>query len=190
MSGWVAKVERAGAKSLLPDEKVIAATLGQAPGAFWAQVIGAGVGALAGMLALSSSLGAFVAAAGGGGIGTLIALLVIDLRAKSRVDDDMENEASQLPIGRMMVALTDQRMLFFHMTPFVNSPKQLLLEIDVDAMPEVSLSDGNKLVGSMTFTFPDQSVATTEVLKAGKPQLFADAVAGASKPGEASSDGA
>jgi len=168
------------------DEKVIAATLGQTPGAFWAQAIGGGIGVLVFLLALSSVLGGVFAAALGGAVGTLVGLLVVDMRAKRGADHDPENGeallAAQVPTGRTMVAITDQRMLFFYMTPFANSPKQLLLEIDVDDAPTVGVPDGDKFVGSMTFTFSDQSVATTEVLKAGKPQLFADAVAVVSGP--------
>ncbi|MFV1990769.1 MAG: hypothetical protein ACC652_08540, partial [Acidimicrobiales bacterium] len=57
-----------------------------------------------------------------------------------------------------------------------------LVELDLADAPSVSLPGGDKLVGSMSFAFSDHSVATTEVLKVGKAQLFADAVANAAKP--------
>ncbi len=183
MSRWVAKVERNSASSLRSSESVIAATFGQAPGSLWRQAIAGGIGAGVGIAALSSSLGALLAAALGGGVGGLIGLLASDLLAKRRSGGGSDSEtgepaplASQVPTGRVMFAVTDQRMLFFRMSPLTNSPKQLLAEFDLSEAPQVNVDGDKKFVGSMNFAFSDHSTAKTEIVRAGKASLFADAV--------------
>ncbi len=181
MSRWVGKVEQQAASSLRRSEKVVAATFAQASGSLWTQAIGGGVGAGVGIVFLTGPLGSLFAAGLGAGLGATAGLILITKLASRRSGGGSTGTAgsatlaSQVPTGRVMFALTNRRMLFFAMSPYTNTPKQLLLELKLKDAPKVTVNGANRFIGSMTFTFSDNSIAKTEIVKASKAQAFVDA---------------
>ncbi|MGI9610265.1 MAG: PH domain-containing protein [Acidimicrobiia bacterium] len=148
------KIRKSCASDLLPGEDIVAGTFGQPLGAFKKQVAFGAVGGLIGSMAGEK--------------------LSKGDRAKNPVA--IENSvASTIPEGKAVIGVTNQRLLFFGHSTMSGKPTDLKAAIPFNDVHRFDANHG-KLKSEMTVTFADGSARAFEVVKAGKPGQFSEAM--------------
>ena len=76
--------------------------------------------------------------------------------------------------GPLVMAVTDQRLLFFAHGAMSGNPKELEASFPLKDVHEVTL-EKNKMTSELTIRFNDNSTRVFECVKMAKPQPFVDA---------------
>ena len=151
MVDFAKKVQKKGAEHLHPGEEVVAAVPWQRPGSFGKQ------------LAITS----------GGLVGA--AIHAATNRDKS---DDTENEPAAAAADawdgkQAILAVTSQRVLLFSQGAMSGAPKDVVAEWSHDQVTGLHLVK-QKLTHRVEMTFADGSTAEGEIVRAAKPERFAE----------------
>ncbi len=152
MIDFVKKINKHCAGDLLPGEQVLASTFGQPPGAIRRQVawgaVGGAVGAVAG-----------------------------EAMANKRIQDSPERTGEgihlDIPEGKAVLGLTDQRLLVFGHSSLSGRPKGLNAAVPLDQIQSIAVDQGN-LAGKMLITFVDGTSVDFDVVKTAGPRPFAE----------------
>jgi hypothetical protein len=148
------KIRKSCASDLLPDEDIVAGTFGQPLGSFKKQVAFGSIGGIIGSIAGEK------------------------LAQRDRADnpEQIENSvASTIPEGKAVIGVSNQRLLFFGHSTMSGKPTDLKAAIPFHEVRGFDANHG-KLKSELTVTFADGSARAFEVVKAGKPAQFSDAM--------------
>lgn len=151
MVDFAKKVQKKGAEFLQPGEQVTAAVPWQKPG----------------------SLGKQVAFSSGG----LVGAAVYAATNRNKSDESAGPSAADILGGKAaIVAITDRRVIAFAQSSMSGNPKEILGEWPHTEITGLDL-EKQKLTYRATLSFGDGSVVEGEIVRAGKPEQFAEAVA-------------
>jgi hypothetical protein len=150
MVDFAKKVQNKGAEFLLPGEQVIAAVPWQKTGSFGKQM-------------------AF------GSAGLIGAAVYSAATRDKKGQPEGSPPAEVLGAKPAIVALTDQRLVAFAQSAMSGNPKSVLGEWPRDQVAGVEL-EKKKVTTRVTLSFTDGSFVEGEVIKAAKPEPFAEAI--------------
>ncbi len=151
MVDFAKKVQKKGAEHLHPGEEVVAAVPWQRPG----------------------SLGKQVAFSSGG----LVGAAVYAAANRNKKDDEAEEPAASAAEAfdgkQAILAVTSQRIILFSQSAMSGAPKDVVAEWSHDQVKELHL-EKQKLTHRAELTFADGSTAEGEIVRAAKPERFAE----------------
>ena len=152
MPDFVKKIKKARPDELQAGEELLAATIGQPSGTFSRQALG-------------------------GIVGVMAAKKMADKREATLEGADATGLAASIPQNQQLViAVTDQRVLFFEQGVMSGNPKELVATFALTDVHEIAL-EKHKMTYSLTVRFSDNSARLVECVKMAKPQTVVDAFA-------------
>ncbi|MEE9414648.1 MAG: hypothetical protein V3V01_05135 [Acidimicrobiales bacterium] len=152
MIDFAKKIRKSCAADLLDGEEVHAATFVQPSGAIRRQVAFGAVG---------------------GAVGAGIAALVTS-GTSNEEDAPSEGMAVDIPAGKAVLGITDQRFLVFGHSALSGKPKGLNAAFPLDQIMSLEHESG-KLTGKLVVTFADETNIEFDVMKTVKPGPFVEA---------------
>jgi hypothetical protein len=144
MPDFVKKIKKANADQLQEGEELLAATIGQPSGTFSRQALGGIVGVIAAKKSADKK------------------------RAPLDGADASGIAASIPPNQQLVIGLTDRRLLFFSLAAMSGNPKDLVAELDLSQVFEMTL-EKHKMTSSLVVRFADNSARMFECVKMAKP---------------------
>lgn len=144
MPDFVKKIKKSHADVLQSGEDLLAATIGQPSGTFSRQALG-------------------------GIVGVMAAKKTAEKKMASLGGSDASGIAASIPPNQQLViGLSDRRLLFFSLAAMSGNPKDLVAELDLSDVFEMSL-EKHKMTSSLVVRFADNSARMFECVKMAKP---------------------
>lgn len=144
MPDFVKKIKKSHADVLQSGEDLLAATIGQPSGTFSRQALG-------------------------GIVGVMAAKKTAEKKMASLDGSDASGIAASIPPNQQLViGLSDRRLLFFSLAAMSGNPKDLVAELDLSDVFEMSL-EKHKMTSSLVVRFADNSARMFECVKMAKP---------------------
>lgn len=151
MIDFVKKINKHCAGDLEPGEEVLASTFGQPPGAIRRQVAWGAIG---------------------GAVGAITGDALANQRIKDSDQRTGEGITVEIPAGKAVLGLSNQRLLVFGHSAMSGRPKGLNASIPLEQIQSIDVDQG-KLAGKMLITFVDGTAVDFDIVKTAGPGPFA-----------------